>query len=792
MNNLNNIISYNLAPATTPLDMSKESVKEIAARKGTFKVSKGRTELVEVSGNKFKAVVELPLAEDVRVAVSSSTSIFFVSNLPRVAAGDVTHSVAVASRREAISKHIGVSDLSGLVALPLPSASSKAFYLPRRVKLKSVASKELFPIYWGLALEIAVGVANSNLPVGMPTVHGLTIQISKKLSSLSFVKHPDYVAHAIVAELVEYGYMRTLVAKQKGKNVGFKKERLIKLDSPVSLDFLETIADGSKRVELRSHGVITDGTQDMEFNRHNSALGKTNENSAAKASVSCIIDQEFTVRPFIYDLLDVLNNKYLSENNSTTAALSSMKDRVGTTFTFSGMADSRTRLYTVAGSGANTQGSDAQKALVCFSKSISIDDKSFWKLMGAANDYASAASTLSIETMTQHVLEAREILSGKLTKTAAKLEWLSYDKPYSYIAIAQEVVDYNTDGYGETFSPVPLDGRCSGIQHLSAMSLSPAVVDMIGMHHVESDVDVYESLAAELLTPEGLLAMEDKLSKAKSKGELIYSVEEVSSIMKVLEATICRKFCKNIVMTFAYGAGASTAGEGLFAKFGGELSEGGLPEATCMVIGRYMHSKLGSKLKGLTGIMDDLKSWIDVISSADKNGNNVKETSKSLIKKGNRKNVAIGWVTPDNLLAYQEYPTLAEMKVEYVAHSGSVEKVKLARQDYSMPDTKKHRSAIAPNIIHSLDATHLRMVARRMEEAGMQMVFIHDSFGTTADRVDELHAIIVEEFIKIYQGDYMLDLKKYWEETYKVSLPAPRAQGNFDINTMVGLTKFFT
>ena len=787
--NNNNIVSFNLAPATAPLDMSKESIKEIAARKGSFKVSKARTELVEVSGNKYKATVELPLAEDVRLATPSSTSILFVNNLP-ISNGSINDS-NVASRRKVMAQHLGLDDLSGLVALPLPTATSKAFYLPRTVKLKSVASKELFPIYWSLALEVALGVANTSLPVGMPSVHGLTIQMSKKLSSLSFIKHPDYVAHAIVSELVEYGYMQILVARQKVKG-SFKKERLIKLDNPISLDFLETIADVSKRVELRSHGVITDGSQDMEFNRHNSLLGSTNENSAAKASVSCIIDQEFTVRPFIYDLLDVLNNKYLPENNSTTAALSSMKDRLGTTFTFSGMADSRTRLYTLAGSGANTQGSDAQKALVCFSKSISIDDISFWKLMGAANDYASAASTLSIETMTKHVLEAREVLSGELPKTKANLEWLSYDKPYSYMAIAQEVVDYNANGYGESFSPVPLDGRCSGIQHLSAMSLSPAVVDMIGMHHVESDVDVYESLAAELLTTSGLLAMRTKLTTAKSKGILIYSVEEVSSIMQVLEATICRKFCKNIVMTFAYGAGASTAGEGLFAKFGGDLSEGKIPEAACMVVGRYMHSQLGSKLKGLTGIMDDLKSWIDVISSADKNGKNVKETSKSLIKKGNRKNVAIGWVTPDNLLAYQEYPTLAEMKVEYVAHSGSVEKVKLARQDYSMPDTKKHRSAIAPNIIHSLDATHLRMVARRMEEAGMQMVFIHDSFGTTADRVDELHAIIVEEFIKIYQGDYMLDLKKYWEETYNVSLSAPRAQGNFDINTMVGLTKFFT
>ena len=64
--------------------------------------------------------------------------------------------------------------------------------------------------------------------------------------------------------------------------------------------------------------------------------------------------------------------------------------------------------------------------------------------------------------------------------------------------------------------------------------------------------------------------------------------------------------------------------------------------------------------------------------------------------------------------------------------------------------TQRIGNSISPNFIHSLDATHLCMVAEKMRDAGLQMVGIHDSFGTHPADVDQMHQFIREAFVELY------------------------------------------
>ena len=68
-------------------------------------------------------------------------------------------------------------------------------------------------------------------------------------------------------------------------------------------------------------------------------------------------------------------------------------------------------------------------------------------------------------------------------------------------------------------------------------------------------------------------------------------------------------------------------------------------------------------------------------------------------------------------------------------------------------------SSVAPNFVHSLDATHLMMVVNRLteEKVTTSYAMIHDSFGVHACDVDELQYVIRDEFTKLYSADVLMD-----------------------------------
>ena len=70
-------------------------------------------------------------------------------------------------------------------------------------------------------------------------------------------------------------------------------------------------------------------------------------------------------------------------------------------------------------------------------------------------------------------------------------------------------------------------------------------------------------------------------------------------------------------------------------------------------------------------------------------------------------------------------------------------------------------SAVSPNVIHSLDATHIRMVALAANREGiLDLAMIHDSFGCHAADAPRFFQLIREEFVSLYSGDVAKELNK--------------------------------
>ena len=82
-------------------------------------------------------------------------------------------------------------------------------------------------------------------------------------------------------------------------------------------------------------------------------------------------------------------------------------------------------------------------------------------------------------------------------------------------------------------------------------------------------------------------------------------------------------------------------------------------------------------------------------------------------------------------------------------------------------DGKKLASSIAPNIIHSFDASHLVLTTNACYNRGIRdFAFVHDSFGTHPDDAQLLLDLTKETFIETYSSDYLSKLEYEFNETY--------------------------
>ena len=67
-------------------------------------------------------------------------------------------------------------------------------------------------------------------------------------------------------------------------------------------------------------------------------------------------------------------------------------------------------------------------------------------------------------------------------------------------------------------------------------------------------------------------------------------------------------------------------------------------------------------------------------------------------------------------------------------------------------DKNKARSAISPNVVHSLDASHLiRTVVMSAEQDIRSFMLIHDSFATHAGATDRFFTLIRKAFVETYR-----------------------------------------
>ena len=464
------------------------------------------------------------------------------------------------------------------------------------------------------------------------------------------------------------------------------------------------------------------------------------ENRQASNITSTMAREKFTVNEFIFKVLQKVpptkGSAYMFSRTMQTA-----EKLLGTEHCYPYFLCSRSRAYTDTSCGMTPQGADHEKALSQPKYSEALTEAGFQSLLDTAAGYSEQDWT-------------PEVMAGHARNWEEDQEWLQSDKPYSYLSCANLISLYldNPDQPLPAF--IPLDGRCSGLQHWSAVVRSSAITAHLGMQEDEHELDIYEYIA-------------DEWCKTLPKDLMYLAI---------------RKATKIPVMTWGYNATRMTSMEHLGSMFGApqewdnddkcfkKVGEG-LERADTARLGIELYDCINNMLGPLTAAVEWVTQAAGIIASAD--------------------NTEVHWVTPDGFECMQRKTKGKVKDLDCVLSNGI--RFQLDIMDFSIPipNTAKHRSAIAPNIIHSLDATHLRMVARALEDLGLPMIFIHDSFATHCNYRDELYSAIVNTFADLYDMDYLTQLHEYWTIRYSVELDRPPILGEWNPQIIRNLKRFF-
>lgn len=325
---------------------------------------------------------------------------------------------------------------------------------------------------------------------------------------------------------------------------------------------------------------------------------------------------------------------------------------------------------------------------------------------------------------------------------------LSAENPFSFASFCLNMKEIDRDRNWVVKSPIFLDATCSGIQHLAGLLRDLELgsrVNLVSSTHSDIPADIYSSLL-------------DPINNAINKfGEDNIDYSHFALIK------FNRKNIKQSIMTKVYNV--TTFGISNQLKNNIDI----VNEEQNLKISEDLKSNLkykspnyysapgkngpvllsNSDLMKIAAIIND--EIFVVYPSLNYIYSYFIEMAKLVVKLG----VPLSWVTPVGLEIVQHYLETEENKIGI--NIFGKRKTLVLRNVTDNLNTSKQIQAIIPNIIHSLDASHLIRVINSSIKGGFYPVItIHDCFGTHPNKMDVLSQKVKTEFALLYGGDSFL------------------------------------
>ena len=170
----------------------------------------------------------------------------------------------------------------------------------------------------------------------------------------------------------------------------------------------------------------------------------------------------------------------------------------------------------------------------------------------------------------------------------------------------------------------------------------------------------------------------------------------------------------------------------------------------------------------------ELKVFYDVMTTSAKGAVELKSYINSLWSDTKLYNA---WYLPDGHYAYCPVMVQDKKRVEIKEMKGGTATITVVC-DVNKPSHEPHRS-LTPNVVHSIDAVVMHWVVEMLNDQGIQVSPIHDSFGVHAEHCDALREAYRKCLARLYKEDILnsifrqiqpdasFELPEYSEEVYQ-------------------------
>ena len=452
------------------------------------------------------------------------------------------------------------------------------------------------------------------------------------------------------------------------------------------------------------------------------------------------------------------NHVRMSKRISIEATLRAAREyRSEPAFYFPHQCDFRGRFYPMPYE-LNPQGSEHSRALLQFAtgKPVNDHDAVNWHMVHGANTYGMDKGSMKdrIDWVKEHGDLILKVGRKPLAQDSLEF-WTKADKPFMFLAWAIDFWDVYNDK--PSHIAVAMDGSCNGLQHFSAMLRDPQAANAVNLQPSELPQDIYQEVADRVNT---------KLRKAKRKGG-----QAGFWATEFLSMGVDRKVCKRSVMVMPYG---------------------GTLHATRNYVEQECRDRLGEKCNDPT--MQKAMSWLaglvhasthETVQSAKLAMDWLQYVARIATEKGKH----LHWTTPTGFVAHQHYVKGTLRHTQLAGLDNVVLKFSVKKYSDTIAPSES-ANAIAPNYVHSLDASALAETVVRSGLSSVHMV--HDDYGTHAADAQHLATVLREVFVDMYaETNLLVDFKRQIEEQLGVELPDPPEQGSFDVNKVLDSEYFF-
>lgn len=409
---------------------------------------------------------------------------------------------------------------------------------------------------------------------------------------------------------------------------------------------------------------------------------------------------------------------------------------------FSYQFDFRSRIYPIQ-QHLHPQGNDAMKALLEFADGCKIENKEqedwFWIHGANCYGYDKEEYEQRIEKIQAKKDEIIEIAKDPIRNREF---WKDADSPFLYLAWCFECADWltNPDSF-ISHLPIGLDATCSGIQIYSGLLLDNDGAEAVNVKGSTRN-DIYGRVANKvnhyLLTGDY-----PKTLKYSTSDKEVHEID-TAHMAQELAGKITRKLTKRNTMTQPY----SVTKFGMYKQLVEVLDEMEATGSKFWTYDNWMVAKLLAQLND--------RAIVETVQGARIGQEFLKEVTGDLVKQGKY----VFYTTP--FIGFPVLQRINKVRLQRVVTEVGRLTIHLATDEIH---EVKMVNGIAPNFIHSLDATLLMMTLLYLVDKDCKSFhFIHDQYGVPINQIPNLNKGVRESFVKLF-GSNPLD--RWLNQVYK-------------------------